>query len=550
VATINKNFKVKNGLDVSGNTTIQGTITATTFIGDGSGLTNVGSSSGLSAYQVAVNNGFVGTEQQWLDSLVGSDGIQGATGPQGIQGDTGLTGPQGSTGATGPQGIQGNTGATGPQGIQGQSGATGSTGPQGIQGETGPQGIQGIQGIQGETGPQGIQGEAGPTGETGPQGIQGNTGATGADGSFGGAAFEYSYDITTDDVVSTGLIKFNNTTFSSASIMYISYIDVLSSNIYSFLQTIDDSTSDIKGHFSVKKISDNTVTLFAITGLHTEENDHFQVPINYLSGATSLTDNDEVIVTFQRTGDKGDTGPQGIQGETGTTGPQGAQGIQGIQGETGATGPQGIQGETGPAGIQGETGPTGATGPQGIQGIQGETGPQGIQGETGPTGSQGNDGMDGADGAPGPTVYPSAGIAVSTGSTWSTSLTSPSGAIVGTTDVQTLTNKRVTPRIGTITSAATITPTSDTADQYNVTALATTATFAIPSGTPTDGQKLSIRIEASTTQNISWTTTAGGYRVIGTTLPLSAPAGKTIYVGCVYNALDLFWDVVAVAIQA
>ena len=118
------------------------------------------------------------------------------------------------------------------------------------------------------------------------------------------------------------------------------------------------------------------------------------------------------------------------------------------------------------------------------------------------------------------------------------------------TGTQTLTNKRVTNRIGTVASASTITPTSDTADQYNVTALATTASFAIPSGTPTDGQRLSIRIEASSTQTISWVTTAGGYRVIGTTLPTSAPSGKTIYVGCVYNEQDSFWDVVAVATQA
>ena len=151
-----------------------------------------------------------------------------------------------------------------------------------------------------------------------------------------------------------------------------------------------------------------------------------------------------------------------------------------------------------------------------------------------------------------PMTYPSgSGIAVvSSGTSWGTTLTAPSGAVVGTTDTQTLSSKRVTPRIGTTTSAGTITPTSDLSDQYNVTALATTAAFAIPSGTPTDGQKLSIRIYAGTTQTISWTTTAGGYRVIGTTLPTSVPATKTIYVGCVYNAADSFWDVVAVATQA
>jgi len=60
-------------------------------------LTGAGSQGppGDSAYEVAVANGFVGTESQWLLSLVGATG---STGPQGPQGDTG------ATGAAGPQG--------------------------------------------------------------------------------------------------------------------------------------------------------------------------------------------------------------------------------------------------------------------------------------------------------------------------------------------------------------------------------------------------------------------------------------------------------------
>lgn len=41
-------------------------------------------------------------------------------------------------------------------------------------------------------------------------------------------------------------------------------------------------------------------------------------------------------------------------------------------------------------------------------------------------------------------VYPSAGVAVSTGTAWGTSKTTPTGDIVGTTDTQTLTNKTLT----------------------------------------------------------------------------------------------------------
>jgi hypothetical protein len=140
----------------------------------------------------------------------------------------------------------------------------------------------------------------------------------------------------------------------------------------------------------------------------------------------------------------------------------------------------------------------------------------------------------------------SGNVLTSNGTTWQS--TAPS---VTTTNTATLTNKRITPRIVSITDAATITPTGDTADQYVVTALAQPATIATPSGTPTDGQKLTIRIEDNgVARALTWTTTSGAYRAVGAILPTTTNASKALYVGCIYNAQDVFWDVVAVAQQA
>lgn len=92
---------------------------------------------GLSAYEVAVKNGYIGTEEEWLSSLKGERGPEGPQGERGEQGPQGVKGEKGDQGIQGPQGIQGEQGEQGPQGIQGEQGEQGPQGPQGPKGDTG-----------------------------------------------------------------------------------------------------------------------------------------------------------------------------------------------------------------------------------------------------------------------------------------------------------------------------------------------------------------------------------------------------------------------------
>ena len=136
---------------------------------------------GKTAYQHAVDNGFEGTEQEWLVSLKGEKGDTGDVGPQGpqgVKGDIGPQGPKGDKGETGAKGDKGEAGIQGPQGLKGEQGIQG---PKGEKGDPGAQGLQGPQGPKGEQGIQGPQGEQGLKGDPGAQGLQGPKGEPGKD---------------------------------------------------------------------------------------------------------------------------------------------------------------------------------------------------------------------------------------------------------------------------------------------------------------------------------------------------------------------------------
>ena len=126
--------------------------------------------------------------------------------------------------------------------------------------------------------------------------------------------------------------------------------------------------------------------------------------------------------------------------------------------------------------------------------------------------------------------------------------TNAAGGITTPDGTATLTNKRIDPRVSSSASASTLTPDISSYDQYIYTALAANLTINAPTGTPVDGDKLIFRIlDNGTSRTLTWNAT---YTVIGTTLLTTTTASKTTYVGCIYNANNTRWDVVAVATQA
>lgn len=150
---------------------------------------------GKSAYQIAVDNGYPGTEQAWLASLKGD---KGDTGEPGAAGEKGEPGEKGDTGAAGKDGRDGTDGAAGRDGENGasayeiavQHGYSGS--------ETAwLESLNGADGAKGDTGAAGAKGEKGDTGATGAKGEKGDKGDPGATGVAGkdGAAGKSAYQI-------------------------------------------------------------------------------------------------------------------------------------------------------------------------------------------------------------------------------------------------------------------------------------------------------------------------------------------------------------------
>lgn len=111
------------------------------------------------------------------------------------------------------------------------------------------------------------------------------------------------------------------------------------------------------------------------------------------------------------------------------------------------------------------------------------------------------------------------------------------------TDTFTLTNKRVTQRVATLTDAATVTPDSDAFDGGKLLTLSQATQIANPTGTPTAFQRYTLRIKSTTSRALTYGSQFRGSTDIA--LPAATTgSGKTDMLVFQWNADDSKWDLV------
>ena len=112
--------------------------------------------------------------------------------------------------------------------------------------------------------------------------------------------------------------------------------------------------------------------------------------------------------------------------------------------------------------------------------------------------------------------------------------------VVGTTDTNTLTNKRITARSGTVASAATPTINTDNVDFFSITGQLVDITNMSTnlSGTPTEGQTLWIAITGTAARAITWGTS---FEASTIALPTTTVTTARLDVAFIYNTVSSKW---------
>ncbi|OTA50521.1 hypothetical protein BHL91_01020 [Limosilactobacillus reuteri] len=347
---------------------------------------------GKSAYQEWLDAGHQGSEQDFLASLKGEKGDAGATGETGETGQPGLSAYQLAVNA----GFKGSETEwldylrKGPQGQQGTPGKDGKDGQSAYQiwlnnGHEGTE-TDFLNSLIGQRGEQGPQGEPGKNGQDGAQGPQGQPGQNGKDGATPSLKFGTITSVGPDQPAKAELIDNKD-------------------NSYTLNLTLPRGAKGETG--GINQVVKPELTIGTVTTVNS--NDQASASLTK-TGESSYAIN--LNIPAGQPGPQGEPGKAGADGKNGQDGQPGRDGKNGADGQPGKDGKDGksayqlavsqgfvgdlkawlnsLKGEQGPAGKDGEQGPQGEPGPAGQDGKNGQ------DGQPGPAGKDGKNGRDGS----------------------------------------------------------------------------------------------------------------------------------------------------------
>jgi hypothetical protein len=120
-----------------------------------------------------------------------------------------------------------------------------------------------------------------------------------------GVRFDFS-TTTADADPGAGLFRLNNAAPASATAAYFDNVDAFGTTVTAWLDSLDDSTSTVKGYLRLQKQSDAAVFHeYAVSGSVVDGTGYRKVTLTHVVGNGSFAASDRILVSFSRSGNVG-----------------------------------------------------------------------------------------------------------------------------------------------------------------------------------------------------------------------------------------------------
>lgn len=133
-----------------------------------------------------------------------------------------------------------------------------------------------------------------------PTGLTGTTGTTGSQGLYGGFSYDWLFNTSTATGPVAGDLRFNNSTYSSVTAIYVSDTGTGSVDCDAFLDSFSNNSK--YGYIRIFKKSDSTkFWVGEVTAVTDNGTDH-TLTVTYISSNSSFVEDDALVLTFSPSG--------------------------------------------------------------------------------------------------------------------------------------------------------------------------------------------------------------------------------------------------------